>query len=407
MKRFVLSFIVMSLFFTGCANHHEENRKAAQDRWEQSRTKFAMRIARQQFSEGQTEKAFYSVQKILKDNPDHGPANLLLGKIYLELNQPNPALKVFLIAQKAMPEESEAAYQVGTIYENQGKMDKAIKHYQIAWKRSPDNITYLLTLTETLTTQNDQEAAMTLLKEKIKEGTSEMSVYIAAGNLLMSQKKYQEAAEMFQMAITNQPDNLQARESLAMALFYDNQSEKAAGHLLQLKSMAEIAKNKKSDTPPYQFKWPQFLALGDCHMQLGQIDKARECFDYVSQHDTSNPAIWVRLAKVALLENDPQKAGRYADKALILSPGFADAIIVQGYLAIKDQDYPLAETKMRLIIDADKQNSLAWCLLGQALHEQGKAKEAAKCYAQALRVNPNDPIAKHLMIATDSKIISQ
>src|SRR5258708_6255552 len=53
-------------------------------------------------------------------------------------------------------------------------------------------------------------------------------------------------------------------------------------------------------------------------------------------------------------------------------------------------NYQAAEAALREAIRYDDRANWSWNNLGFALERQGKLEEAAKCYAQALRLDPKD-----------------
>ena len=71
--------------------------------------------------------------------------------------------------------------------------------------------------------------------------------------------------------------------------------------------------------------------------------------------------------------------------------------MVQGYVALKKHNYSEGQTIFRRIINLEENNGLAYCLLGQCLQAEGKRSDALVCYAEALKINPEDSLAQKLM----------
>ena len=142
-------------------------------------------------------------------------------------------------------------------------------------------------------------------------------------------------------------------------------------------------------------------------MKLSRFHYAQRCFEYVSEHDGTNPAIWTRLAQTALARNDLKQGQVWAKRALSLKPDYPDALTVSAYIAFKQQEYQQAEKLLRRIIAGEDDNGLAYCLLGQALEARGQIEQAKACYKRALEIDPHDRLAQKLTTAIENTRIGE
>ena len=49
----------------------------------------------------------------------------------------------------------------------------------------------------------------------------------------------------------------------------------------------------------------------------------------------------------------------------------------------------------------DPKDTVSLCMLGYTFEKMGKEEEALKYYGEALKLNPNDPLASRLMAGVD------
>ena len=396
MKRLLpIAFAVIFCLF-GCQNQQVTNKQAAMQRWGQARAKINIDLARQQFESGQLSKALATASQAAETAPKYIPGHLLLGEILLEQNRLIPAQQCFETCLSLDPSHAQANYQIGIVFEKRQLHDKALEYYRAAWTSEPQHAPYLLAVVETMVAQDHRRQALDLLIDNIGENNvtePDASIYMVAGNILMSLDDPSEAVLMFRRAVNFEPDNREITESLALALLDAEQPGEAVKLFEKLQQQAQ-QENRQLD-------WSYHLAMGDCYLKLGRFHQAQRCFEHVSNHDSGNPAVWTRLSQTALARNDLDTAYKYASRAIAIKPDFVDGLIALAYISFQQRQYSQAEQIIRRAITSDSQNAMAYCLLGRILQAQGSGELAAECYKQALQIEPENSLAKKLMLEID------
>ena len=386
MKRSLICTLISLLAVTGCANQHVDNEKAALARWNVARAQLTVDLGQKQFLSGNINKALLTASDAVEIKPDYIPAWLLLGKISLEQNKLKQARECFVKCLDLNPISGEANYYMGIVYEQLGRPDEAYSFYENAFSADPDNVPYFLAMAEVLIGQGKLAAAAELLNGRISGGTYDASVYLLAGEVFTLQKDHSRAVVMFRKALAMSPGDLLATESLAFALHRAGRPKDA---LVLLEKLTRDDRHQdKQESWSYQF------GMGDCYMSLGQYHKAKRCFEYVTDRNPTEPAVWLRLAQVSLQQDDFDRANFYAEKVLALQADNTDAMMVVGYVAIEREDFQKAQSAWRAITAIDRGNGLAYCMLGRSLQSLGETEQAVQSYRRALQINPHDVMAR-------------
>ncbi len=394
MARLIYTGLMVLVFaVSGCENQYAKNKKAALARWSKARAQVTTNIARQQFRTGQLKKAARNADNAIKIDNKYIPAYVLLGRINLEQNLLLPARKCFEKSLEIDSNNDQSLYYMGLICEKRGQYVQAEDFYRKAWQVKPENNPYVLALAELLASNGKQEEALGLLKQQMKQYDADTAVYSVAGDILVSMGRNEEAIKMFQNASRLQPDNRTVMESLAMALCNTGQYQQALDLFEQLQTMKQ---------QPKDVSWSDYIAMGDCYLNLGRYHQAQRCYEKVVDsdnniaNDSMNYVAMLRLAQTSLARNNNEAARNYANNVLRIKPGSTDALMVLGYVALKEHKYRQALNVFSDVVSRDKNNGLGWCLLGQSFQSLGNNKQAAKCYNRALQVDPDDSLAKSM-----------
>jgi len=373
----------------GCQAPHSQSKKAALERWDASRARITHDLALQQLESGEINKAAVTTSNLITEHPEYAPAHLLLGRVYIEQDKLNRAETSFKHTLILKPDYAQAHYYLGVIYERWREPEQAVNHYRQAWELENHNLAYLLALVETKTALGDYQQALNFLLEQVAHTERSASIYVTAGNILTQQGDYDQAAQMYRKATYINPDNNAITELLAFALH--RQGNSGAEAIILFEDLCRQAQSESREIP-----WVYHLAMGDCYMELQQFHKAQRCFERITDYDDSDPVAWTRLAQTALARENLEHAEKCALRALSLNSRQTDALMVLGYVSMTNKNYPEGESRFQNIIDLEKENVLAYCLLGQCLAAQGKEKDAKACYTQALQIDPNDTLAQKL-----------
>ena len=191
-----------------------------------------------------------------------------------------------------------------------------------------------------------------------------------------------------------------------------------------LRSAVAVA-DTRPDIPTEQIAWFHFR-LGDLELRNGRFNRARKEFERGLEIEPSDYRILGGLARLSLLEDDPDRAIAYGERAIAvkLDPAtlgiLGEAFLANGDSAAADENFRTMEIAVRgqpgayhrawslFLLDHDRRidevysKALAelatrkdiygYDILGWSLYKLGRHEEAAENLRAALQLGTRDPL---------------
>lgn len=380
------------LLIGGCAGDGKSNnatqREVAQKQWNQARAGVMHSLARDQFRTGSLDKARQTCDQALAMDPDSVPLLILSAQIAMEQSQLEVADAALVKARTLQPKNGEALYLSGVVAQRWQKHEDACNFYTAAADAQPTELAYLMARAEVLVLLDRRPEALAILREKVPYFENSAALRDAVGQLLMQERKYDEAVEMFRQASVLATEEIGVRERLALAYF----------HTANYRDCADTLRRLVQDEP-YRTRADLFIALGESQLAINQNVESRMSFQRATELDPSSVAAWMGLTKAALTLGDLRRAELAAHKAVALAPNRADAHLTFGYVRLKQQRLEEALISFRRASAIDPNDSVSLSMIGYVLGNQGRHAEAMGYYGKALQVNPKDELAAQLMVS--------
>lgn len=387
LKRLLLAGAVL-VMFAGCnsAPKQESSKEQAVKQWNTARAGVMHSLARDQFQTGNFDKARGTVDEALKVDPDSVPLYVLSARIAIEQNRLDVADRQLAEARKRDEKNAEALYLSGVVAQRWQKLDEALSYYSKASDAQPTELAYLMARAEMLVQLNRRPEALSALQDKVIFFEHSAPLRDAVGQLLMQERRYPEAAEMFRQATILTADDFSIRERYALALFQSGDAKSAA-----------IELEKVVAHEPYDRRADLFTIMGESYLQTNRLVEARQAFQKAVDLDSSSTQAWLGLSKSSLALNDLRRAESSAKRAVSIAPERADTYLMLGYVRLKQARFDESIQSFQTASSLDPTDSVALCLIGQALEKKGKHEEALSWYGRALKMNPRDEMAQKML----------
>ncbi|HEY8667326.1 MAG TPA: tetratricopeptide repeat protein [Tepidisphaeraceae bacterium] len=391
LRRVFLMPVMLLGVAIGCSQQKQVTQKeAAHQQWNAARANVMLSLAKGQYDTGNFDKSRQTVDEALKYDDTNAQLHILSAKLAIEQGQLEWAQKELDRARGLDTHNAEADYLCGVIYQRWQKPETAFEFYGSACEKAPAELAYLMAKAEMLVAMDRAKEALALLQAKVVYFEHSSAIRDAAGQLLQTQGRHVEAAEMFRQASILAPEDVTARERLGLSLYYGKQYADGADVLGRL--VKEEAYERRADV---------ILALGECQMQTGKYREARSTFETAVQVDPSMSQGWASLGKSALQLKDYKRAELSLKKALSLDPQSSEINLMIGFLRLRQDRFSDAMASFQQANNLDRADTVSLCLIGYILEKSGRGDQAMGYYAQALRLKPNDELATKLMAGVD------
>ncbi len=130
---------------------------------------------------------------------------------------------------------------------------------------------------------------------------------------------------------------------------------------------------------------------GDIHQRLRQFDLAMADYKAAEKQDPSNPRLYVSRSALHITEGNAKAGLRYADKAIDLDPGDADAWYNRAWALYQSNELDAALKSVRKALAIKPGFPEGLYLSGVVKAARYDEKEGAQEIAQALEAKPDIP----------------
>src|SRR2546430_5523599 len=190
-KLIVVVALVLVAGFSGCNNAKKQSDKArVTEQWDQTRARVKATLAKEQYDNGQLDKARVSVNDAMKMDPENASIRVLSAKIAIEQSQMEIAERELKLARQFDPHNVEADYLSGVVFQRWQKPELAYDFYCRASEKAPSELAFLLAKAEMLVEMDRSPEALKLLLDKVVYFEHSSAIRDAAGWLLIGPKKY-------------------------------------------------------------------------------------------------------------------------------------------------------------------------------------------------------------------------
>lgn len=133
-----------------------------------------------------------------------------IAELFRRFNQPEEALKEYLLLIKRLPESPEYLYQAGTLFEERGNTDRATGFYRKAVEIDPKHALAHFRLGLILYRSKHQVEAKAEFESAISGGNTALQAYYYLGRILKENRDYVAALVAFEKAQRDQEVKLKA-----------------------------------------------------------------------------------------------------------------------------------------------------------------------------------------------------
>jgi putative PEP-CTERM system TPR-repeat lipoprotein len=368
------------------------------------------------FAQQDYEQAAYFLSKYLATNPDHVAARKLLGRSYMQLDQPGEAQRALQPALGDGTDDAELLILVGLSALRSGDAAAGIEGLERALVLDSKKVSLRKELASIYMTTGETSIAVQELQALIDRGGDEQSalsiigslhsgeferainasldllssnpgdpvVISLTGNVFAASGDYLEARRYLERALSLQPDFYPASIALARLEELEGNTDRA---VTLYRGLVEL--DVDSVVP--------VLALARLEGQQGNTQRVADLLQSASEDFPEESRPQLLLAEHYLREKRYEKAALLLDEAQQDDPDQPVVLYMQARLLIASERYKQAIIKLEELLEVDPGSIIARVLLAEAHLYTGSLELAKDSLKVVLRNDPNDLAALALM----------
>lgn len=221
--------------------------------------------------QGKISSAIKNAKAIIQKDPQNYLAHYYLGKAYLKDNKSELALmELKYVDQHAVFDanlsELEFRQEIAPLYTKFNQPDEALKQYLLLTKLNPRDAENFYNVARIYETKGKSDAALGFYDKTIKLNKRHVKAHAAMGLLLFRAKQLQEAKKEIDLAISLSPETFSSYYYLGKIL-KENKDFPGA-----VKAFEKAQRDS-------EFRQKALIECGTCYMAGNSIDNAINCFE--------------------------------------------------------------------------------------------------------------------------------
>ncbi|MDR1029802.1 MAG: restriction endonuclease [Treponema sp.] len=211
-----------------------------------------------------------------------------MAQLFINCNQPEEALKEYLLLIKLAPEKAEFYYHAGKLFIEQNRSDLAKQYLYKAEILNPYDHQVHCELGFLLYKDQQTQEAKIELEKAIQSPEYNAQAYFYLGKILKDDREYAAAIQTFEYALKSKEYKIKAHIERGICYISLNAMNKAIAEL-------ELVIQAIGDEVHPDSLYARYF-LGSCYEQLNQIDKAIVQWDKIAAikknfHDVDNKLV--------------------------------------------------------------------------------------------------------------------
>lgn len=162
---------------------------------------------------------------------------------------------------------------------------------------------------------------------------------VRAGEELMGQQKFKEAAAEFEKALPHLPDNMQLKQVLAQAYYKSGELKKAISQLEQIRTV-------DADNSAVA------LLLVNLYLEDGDLDKGKTLLESLpTDFLISDPTVYLNIGILFLNKNNGDEAVKYFSKAISLDDKKHEGYYYRGLAYVQNKKSKEAKADFEKVLE--------------------------------------------------------
>jgi tetratricopeptide (TPR) repeat protein len=309
-------------------------------------------LARLAFSAGDYKEATELLKNVFSRDPNNLNSRLLEAQIEFAKGDREKAASVLEQIDKTYPGMPAVKYQLARVYLLSNNPSKAVSALKQAVTAAPDFADAVILLGQLDLRSGNIQSVITSMQGLLRTQPTNKAAEVLLADALRTSGRIQDAEQVIRRQIARNPDS-------ADSLFY----------------------------------------LGVILRQQGKTADSRAAFEKARALAPDKTSILAQLVDLDLAENKPADAAARVQEQLQKTPDSAELLLLEGRIAVVQNDLPLAEQKLQKAIEIDPKLVPAYDSL-VAMHMKAGNLAQAVAELEKLAKNTSDPTRALMLLGT-------
>lgn len=262
-----------------------------------------------------------------------------------------------------------------------GQVYRAIDLFGEAAERNPAFADAWLGLAECQYELGEYERALHYLEQAARVGPRSAAARSLEGFSLIGLGRLDEARARFDAALSQLPNDRDARFGLALLDLRAGRTADAKAKLAA--TLGQAPRDARA-----------LLAMALITRAEGRQAESASFLSEALRWSSDDPAVCYAAAVLSYEAGDPVEAARLASLALSLTPGYVKARSLLAAVYYESGAYDKARDELALNVAADRSDAGSWYLLGLVEAASKRFDEAEYALSNAARLKPDDELAR-------------
>jgi tetratricopeptide (TPR) repeat protein len=333
------------------------------------------KLAQCHLKQGTWMAAYQELTRTIDLQAENWPAQLDLAKLLLAAGKAQEAKDKSLLILRSNPKHANAQMLLSNADALLGNLKDALQEAKDATAMAPDHSAVYLNLGMVEAKADAFNDAETNLRKAQTLDPVSLPTLMTLGNFYLQQKRWADAEKIYQSAISLAPKN--ALPHAALSSLYLNQGQE----VLAEKTLAD-AKQQLSDNPA------GYRMLGDYYLSRGEHAKALTEFGALSAEHQADLPVRKIYIQLLILNHRIDEAARLNDEILKKSPQDAESLILKGQVQFQQKKVDESIQTLQQAVKNAPDNAAGHYQLGVAFQLKGNTSQAENEWHKAVQLRP-------------------
>ena len=316
---------------------------------------------------------------ISSQKPDDLDIKLLLGSVYTEQRNFDPAVTVYNEILQAYPNRDDVQMELADIYYKMRKWQEAISTYEKAVKANPQNKKAYYFIGYAYEELKDYQKAADAFARFVQSNPDELEdAYTHLGYSYVQVEDFSKAADAYKKALERKPQDETLNSQLAQLLQRAGRLDEAADVFYLLSQLKPENANVYYNT---------VIRMYD---EAGKTDKAIEAARKLAESKPDDPDALYNVGYMHFKLQQYREAIEVFKEVIKLKPDFEYAYANLGNCHYMLKQYGSAATYFRKVTDLNPANVDAWLNVAVNLMLQKNFYQAVDPLKKAIELDPNN-----------------